>query len=106
MITYGFILPNGTELPMKRMDKHEDYAIEYIRNNNLMADYKSSEYNLNPIDFMVLALGAIKVGNWHDSKTILAKFPYFSKEVEHLVRYYELMGYTVERIGKNGNRYY
>lgn len=57
-ISRGFILPNGDVA--RHGTQHDDIAMNYICDNKMLEDYDKSR--LDPCDYLVLKLYAIKVG--------------------------------------------
>ena len=97
MLYYGFILPDGTELTMsEKIRTHEDLAINYIEENRLMKDYRRSSCE-DPVDYMVVELGAIKVGNFASSTSITVSVPFFSEYIKSMTEMYSKKGYRVDR---------
>ena len=98
LLYYGFILPDGTELCMNdKIRTHEKLAIDYIQNNYYSKEYRNSSYT-DPTDFLVIELGAIKVGNFAKMSSITVAVPYYLDNVKHLVEEYGRKCYRIDRI--------
>lgn len=97
LLYYGFILPDGTELCMNdNVRTHEELSMNYIYNNHLYKEYRNSSC-ADPTDFMVIELGAIKVGNFANMSSITVAVPYYSDYIKHLVEEYGRRGYKIDR---------
>ena len=98
MLYYGFVLPDGTELVMdENIRTHEELSINFIKNNSeLSKEFRRS--SLDSVDFMVLKVGAIKVGNFARSNSITVAIPHHSELISELVIEYSRIGYKVDRI--------
>ena len=98
LLYYGFILPDGTELCMNdEIRTHEQLAIDYINKNYYSKEYRKLSYT-DPTDFLVIELGAIKVGNFAKMSSITVAVPYYSDNVKHLAEEYGRKGYRIDRI--------
>lgn len=96
MLYYGFILPDGTELVMsEEVRTHEALAINYIKENGYMKEFRRSSCE-DPVDFVVIELGAIKVGNFANSTSITVSAPYYSEFIKSMVDMYASNGYRVD----------
>lgn len=96
MLYYGFILPDGKELVMSEdIRTHELLAVNYIKENGYWKDYRNSSCE-DPVDFMVIELGAIKVGNFASSTSITVSAPYYSDYIKSMVEMYSRKGYKVD----------
>ena len=97
MLHYGFILPDGTELSMDdEIRTHEQLSLKYIKDNYLTKDFRNSSCE-DPTDFMVVEIGAIKVGNFARATSITVATPYFSDFIKSMVEEYGRCGYRVDR---------
>lgn len=97
MLYYGFILPDGTELAMsEEVRLHQDLACKYIKENYLFSDFRKSSCE-DMVDFMVVELGAIKVGNFASSTSITVCMPYYSDYIKSMVEEYGRKGYKIDR---------
>ncbi len=98
MTLKGFILPDG-EIVEQGGKRHDTIVIEYLNlHPEIKKQFDKSGYNL--CDFMVLKLGAIKVGsNSGDSNVITYKLKKkMSKEINFYIDYYTQKGYRVDVI--------
>lgn len=97
LLYYGFVLPDGTELAMNDTVRlHEQLALEYIKANGLYAKFRKSSCE-DPTDFMVIEVGAIKVGNFASATSITVATPYYSDYIKELVEEYGRRGYKIDR---------
>ena len=97
MLYYGFILPSGEELVMSEdIRTHEALAFAYIQKNRLMKEFRNSSCE-DPVDFMVVEVGAIKVGNFANSTSITVSVPYYSDYIKSMVEMYGQKGYRIDR---------
>lgn len=97
LLYYGFILPDGTELCMNDdIRTHEELSINYIKDNYLYKEYRDSSCT-DPTDFMVIELGAIKVGNFANMSSITVAVPYYSDYIKSMVLEYGRKGYKIDR---------
>lgn len=97
LLYYGFILPDGTELCMNdEIRTHEQLAIDYIKKNYYSKEYRKSSYE-DPTDFLVIELGAIKVGNFANMSSITVAVPYYSDYIKLMVLEYGKKGYRIDR---------
>ena len=96
-ISRGFILPNG-EIA-RTGTRHDDIALEYLNSHKDLRK-KYDEIGGNLCDFMVIQLGALKVGNnignpkvisFKDRKDLPKEFWYY-------IDYYQSIGYRIDRI--------
>lgn len=96
MLYYGFILPDGTELEMTEdIRLHYDLALKYIKDNNYIRDFRKSSCE-DPVDFMVVELGTIKIGNFARATSLTVAVPYFSDFVKEKVEEYGRKGYQID----------
>ena len=103
MLYYGFILPDGKELVMSdKIRTHEALALKYIKENGYAREYRCSSCE-DPIDFLVIELGAIKVGNFASSTSITVSVPYYSEYIKSMVQMYSSEGYRVDRFFRRKN---
>ena len=93
---YGFILRDGKELEAHSIREHERVAKEYIE-ENYHEDYIKSGYT-DYTDYMVLKLGAIKVGNLANPKSITVAIPYFSSTVRKMCKVFEDDGFYIDEV--------
>lgn len=97
MLYYGFILPDGTELTMDdTVRTHEQLSLKYIKDNYLNAQFRKSSCE-DPTDFMVIEIGAIKVGNFASATSITVATPYYSEYIKSMVEEYGRHGYKIDR---------
>ncbi len=97
LLYYGFILPDGTEFCMNdNVRTHEELSMNYINNNHIYKEYRNSSC-ADPTDFMVIELGAIKVGNFANMSSITVAVPYYLDYIKHLVEEYGRKGYKIDR---------
>lgn len=97
MLYYGFILPDGTELAMTEdIRLHQDLAYKYIKENCLFSDFRKSSCE-DMVDFMVVELGAIKVGNFAKTTSITVAVPYYSDYIKTMVEQYGKDGFEIDR---------
>ena len=98
MLYYGFILPDGTELEMTEgIRLHYDLALKYIKDNRYTKDFRQSSCE-DPVDFMVVEVGAIKVGNFARATSITVSVPYHSDIIKAKVREYGRLGYRIDTL--------
>lgn len=97
MLYYGFILPDGTELAMTENARlHQELAYNYIMENYLFSDFRKSSCE-DMVDFMVIELGAIKVGNFAKATSITVAVPYYSDYIKTMVEQYGNYGFEIDR---------
>ena len=98
LLYYGFILQDGTELKMDSECRlHEELALKYIKEERLSSSFRKSPYS-DPVDFMVLELGAIKVGNMAKSTTITVSRSWLTDRILSIIKKYKDQGYRVDYI--------
>ena len=98
MIYYGFIMPDGTERPMTDDARlHGDLALKIIREEGYNKDFRKSDIT-DPVDFLVLEIGAIKVGNQAKSDSVTVKTPIYEPMIRGFVKLYQELGYRIDRI--------
>lgn len=95
-ISRGFILPNGDVA--RHGTQHDDIAMNYICDNKMLDAYDES--GLDPCDFMVLKLDAIKVGcNMGKNPKVIS---YVEKSMNSnqwiYIDYYQRNGYKLDPI--------
>ena len=98
MLYYGFIMPDGSEYsntPKKQL--HMEIAIQIIK-ERYINDFLESEI-MNPIDFLVIEVGAIKVGNRFKSSSITVRYLLENSLIRNFVELYESQGYRVDYVG-------
>lgn len=97
MLYYGFILPDGTELAMDdTVRTHEELAENYIKNNYLYRDFRKSSCE-DPVDFLVVELGAIKVGNFAKATSVTVAIPYYSDYIKSKCEEYARIGFSIDK---------
>ena len=100
MLYYGFILPDGTELAMDdNIRTHEELAENYIKTNNLYKDFRESSCE-SPVDFLVLELGAIKIGNITGPISITVAIPYHSDFIKSMCEEYYKKGFRIDKFDR------
>ncbi len=101
MLYYGFVLPDGTELTMNdNIRTHEELAENYIRTNNLYSDFRKSSCE-DYVDFMVVEIGAIKVGNFAKATSITVSIPYHSDYIKSMCKEYAKIGFKVDKFRRS-----
>ena len=98
-VSRGFILPDGTIA--RKGTQHDDIAMEYICDHNLMSEYEKSNYH-DLCDFMVFQKGAIKVGcnRGSNPKIITYVEDDMTREQWGYIEYYQRNGYRLDPIKK------
>lgn len=94
-VSRGFILPDGTIA--RKGTQHDDIAMEYICDANLQSQYDKSKYR-DLSDFMVLELGAIKVGcnQGSNPRIIVFDASEMTREQWVYIEYYQSIGYILD----------
>ena len=97
---YGFILRDGKELEAHSIREHEQVAKEYVE-KNYYKDYIKSGYT-DYTDYMVLKLGAIKVGNLANPRSITVALPYSSNLIREMCKALEEDGFYIDEVIRRG----
>ncbi len=94
-ITRGFILPNGEVA--KNGTRHEDIALSYLSEHEGLLK-KFDSYGGDICDFMVIELGAMKVGcNSRDPRVITYKERRdMPNDFYFYIDYYKHLGYRID----------
>ena len=88
-----FVLQSGKELNVDFEKGHNDVALEYIEEKGYKRDMQ--KLSVDPIKYMVLYLGAAKVGSKTEGKIIEVCVPYSTRKVEEAVKKYQECGYEI-----------
>lgn len=92
-IRIGFIFGDGTFFDDG--NTHVEIANAYIEEQGLQEKFSKSKYDF-PIDFLIMKLGAIKVGNLYEDKVISFKERLMTeKQFEYINQFYGL-GYKID----------
>ena len=96
-ISNGFILPDGKIAKMGT--QHDDIAMEYLNEHKLYDEYKNSKYS-DLCDFMVLQMGAIKVGcnRGYERKVITYVAEQMTRDQWVYIEYYQSKGYRLDEL--------
>lgn len=88
-----FVLQSGKELNVDFEKGHNDVALEYIEEKGYKRDMQ--KLSVDPIKYMVLYLGAAKVGSKTEGKIVEVCVPYSTRKVEETVKKYKECGYEI-----------
>lgn len=91
----GFVLPNGTEIPIDGCGNHTELAEHIVSQSKRLQKMMMNSKYCSPIDFLIYEMGYLKVGNSGMKEVVYSVNKKMTKTLEDELLIYQALGYKI-----------